>query len=146
MTAVSHQLNYGMLGKEVPILVQSLPRADDVFHSSIKPDTRNQMYGSIRGTDNPLRTTESMINGSVRGVMPCCGIEATGVSGTRVLRKEAIDPAGGMVVPQGAFKSENKGLAYLPQKPLNVEPQRQRDFCNPAIFSKVPPAPFMMSK
>ena len=144
MTAVSHQLNYGMLGKEVPILIQSLPRADGEHHSSFSPDTRNQAHGSIRGTDNPLRTTESMINGSVRGVNPCCGIQPTGVSGSRVLRKEAIDPAGGMVVPQGAFKSENKGLAYLPQKPLNVEPQRQRQFCNPELFvSKV--APFRVS-
>ena len=145
MTAINHQLNYGMLGKQTPILIQSLPRADGEFTSSFNPDTRDQIYGSVRGTDNPLRTTESLINGSVRGVMPCCGIEATGVSGTRVLRKEAIDPAGGMVVPQGAFKSEPKGLAYLPQKPLNVMPQRERAFCNPAIFSKVPPAPFMMS-
>lgn len=144
MTAISHQLNYAMLGKDVPILVQSLPRADGVFHSSFNPDTRNQAHGSIRGTDNPLRTIDGMINGSVRGVNPCCGIQATGVSGTRVLRKEAIDPAGGMVVPQGAFKSENKGLAYLPQKPLNVAPQRTRDFCNPSLFSsKV--APFKMS-
>ena len=109
MTAVSHQLNYAMLGKEVPILIQSLPRADGEHHSSFKPDTRNQAHGSIRGTDDPLRTTLGMINGGVRGVMPCCGIQPTGVSGTRVLRKEAIDPAGGMVVPQGAFKSENKG-------------------------------------
>lgn len=146
MTAINHQLNYGMLGKQTPILIQSLPRADGEFTSSFNPDTRNQIYGSVRGTDNPLRTTESMINGSVRGVMPCCGIEATGVSGTRVLRKEAIDPAGGMVVPQGAFKSELKGLAYLPQKPLNVMPQREKDFCNPSIFSKVPVAPFMVSR
>lgn len=145
MTAVSHQLNYGMLGKEVPILIQSLPRADGEHHSSFYPDTRNQAHGAIRGTDNPLRTIDGMINGGVRGVNPCCGIEATGVSGTRVLRKEAIDPAGGMVVPQGAFKSENRGLAYLPQKPLNVEPQHQRQFCNPSLFvSKV--APFRVSQ
>jgi len=146
MTAINHQLNYGMLGKQTPILIQSLPRADGEFTGSFNPDTRNQIYGSVKGTDNPLRTTESMINGSVRGVMPCCGIEATGVSGNRVLRKEAIDPAGSMVVPQGAFKSEPKGLAFLPQKPLNVMPQRAKDFCNPSIYSKVPVAPFMLSR
>ena len=145
MTAISHQLNYAMLGKEVPILIQSLPRNDGRFHSSIKPDTRNQAHGSIRGTDNPLRTLVD-INGGIRGVMPCCGIQATGVSGNRVLRREAIDPAGGIVVPQGAFKSENKGLAYIPQKPLNVAPQRMRDFCNPAIFSKTLPASFRVSQ
>ena len=143
MTAVSHQLNYAMLGKEVPILLHSLPRADGEHHSSFKPDTRNQIHGSIKGTDNPLRTIVD-INGSVRGVIPCCGIRPTGVSGNRVLRKEAPDPASGMVVPQGAFKSENKGLAYSAQKPLNVAPQRQRQFCNPELFvSKV--APYRMS-
>jgi len=143
MSVVSHQLNYGMIGKEVPILVQSLPRADGDHHSSFKPDTR-QSHGSIKGSDDPLKTTLGLINGGVRGVMPCCGIQATGVSGTRILRKEAIDPAGSMVVAQGAFKSENRGLAYLPQKPLNVDPQRPRQFCNPALFSsKV--APFRVS-
>jgi len=144
MTAVSHQLNYAMLGKESPILIQSLPRTDGDSNGSFRPDTRNQAHGPIKGTDNPLRSIID-INGSNRGVIPCCGIQPTGVSGTRVLRKEAIDPAGGMVVPQGAFKSENKGLAYLPQKPLNLAPQRIRDFCNPAIFSKVSPAPFKLS-
>jgi hypothetical protein len=144
MTAVSHQLNYGMIGKEVPILVQSLPRADGESNSCFNPDTRTQIYGSIKGTDTPLKTTLGMINGGVRGVMPCCGIQSSGVMGSRVLRKEAPDPAGGMVVPQGAFKSENKGLAYSAQKPLNVAPQRQRQFCNPELFvSKV--APFKMS-
>lgn len=145
MTAISHQLNYAMLGKEVPILIQSLPRADGESDGCFNPDTRNQAHRSIKGTDNPLRTIID-INGGIRGVIPCCGIQPTGVSGTRVLRKEAIDPAGGMVVPQGAFKSENKGLAYLPQKPLNVAPQRMRDFCNPALFSKTPPAPFKVSQ
>ena len=145
MTAISHQLNYGMLGKEVPILIQSLPRADGEQHSSFNPDTRNQAHLSVKGTDNPLKTIDGMINGGVRGVKPCCDIQPTGVSGTRVLRKEAIDPSGGMVVPQGAFKSENKGLAYLPQKPLNVAPQRERQFCNPSLFvSKV--APFRVSQ
>ena len=144
MTAISHQLNYGMIGKEVPILVQSLPRADGEFHSSFNPDTRNQIHKSIKGTDDPLKTTLGMINGGVRGVMPCCGIQPTGVSGSRVLRKEAPDPAGGILVAQGAFKSQNKGLAYLSQKPLNVAPQRTRQFCNPELFnSKV--APFRMS-
>jgi hypothetical protein len=145
MTAISHQLNYAMLGREVPILIQSLPRADGDSQGSFRPDTRNQAHGSIRGTDDPLRTIVD-INGGIRGVMPCCGIQATGVSGTRVLRKEAVDPAGGIVVPQGAFKSENKGLAYIPQKPLNVAPQRMRDFCNPAIFSKTAPASFRLSQ
>lgn len=142
--AVSHQLNYGMLGKESPILIQSLPRADSDFHGSFKPDTRNQAYGSIKGTDNPLRTTESLINGSVRGVMPCRGVSGLGITQSRVLRKEGLDPSGSMVVPQGAFKSENKGLAYLPQKPLNVEPQHQKQFFNPELF--VPKiAPFKIS-
>jgi hypothetical protein len=144
MTAVSHQLNYAMLGKESPILIQSLPRADGDSKGSFRPDTRNQAHGPIKGTDNPLRSIVD-INGGIRGVMPCFKIQPTGVSGDRILRKEAIDPSGGMVVPQGAFKSEPRGLAYLPQKPLNIAPQKMRDFQNPGIFSKTPPAPFKMS-
>ena len=133
--SVAHQLNNAMLGKEVPHLITQIPRAGFLSVASYKPDTKNQMHGSIKGTDNPMRSLVD-INGSVRGVMPCCGIEASGVWGTRVLRREPIDSANSMVVPQGAFKGEDKGLAYLPEKPLNAEPQRPRDFCHAELFSR----------
>jgi len=83
-----------------------------------------------------------MMNGGVRGVMPCCGIEATGVSGTRVLRKEPIASANGLVVPQGFAKSQIKGLAYDVAKPLNVAPQNPTNFCHPDLPARFSPAPF----
>ena len=143
--SLSHQLNYGMLGKETPHLVTMLPRRSTEYTGINEPDTRNQMYGSIKGTDDPLKTLDGMINGGVRGVMPCCGVQPSMVNGTRVLKREPIPSSTGMVVPQGAFKSEMKGLASLVTKPLNAPPQRMRDFCYPDMFSKTLPAPFKVS-
>lgn len=140
--SVSHQLNSGMKGDQTPHLITALPRIDDRFSSSFNPDTRNQIYGSLRGTDSPLRTLDGMINGGVRGVMPCCGVEATGVSGTRVLRREPIASANGMIVPQGFAKSQPKGLAFLPQKPINVAPANPINLCHPDLPSKFSPAPY----
>jgi hypothetical protein len=144
--SVAHQLNSAMLGEQVPHLITTLPRIDDRFSASFNPDTRNQIYGSLRGTDNPLRTTDGMINGGVRGVMPCCGVEATGVWGTRVLRKEPTASANGMVVPQGFAKSQRKGLAYDVAKPLNVAPQNPINFCHPDLPAKFSPAPYKVFK
>ena len=77
-----------------------------------------------------------MANGSVRGVKPCCGNQASGVFGSRVLRGEAGLASDSMVVPQGFAKGQQKGLAYLPQKPLNVAPFPQKQLCNPRLFAK----------
>jgi len=140
--SVAHQLKSATLGKQVPHLITALPRIDDRFSSSYNPDTRNQIYGSIKGTDNPLRTLDGMINGGVRGAMPCCGVEATGVWGTRVLRKEPIASANGMVVPQGFAKSQIKGLAFDVAKPLNVAPQNPVNFCHPDLPPRFSPAPY----
>lgn len=140
--SVSHQLNSGMKGNQVPHLITSLPRIDDRFVASFNPDCRNQIYGSLRGTDAPLRSLDGMINGGVRGVMPCCGIEATGVSGTRVLRREPTASANSMVVPQGFAKSQKKGLAFNPQKPIDVSPQNPINLCHPELPSKFSPAPY----
>ena len=143
--SVSHQLNNGLLGKATPSIIGMLPRFQEPCKGCYDPDTRNQAHGAIKGTDDPMRTTMQMMNGSVRGVMPCCGIQPTGVWGTRVLRREPPPSAGSMVVPQGAFKSEPVGLATLPTKPMNVRVQRPRDFCDPSRFSKILPPSFKLS-
>jgi len=100
----------------------------------------------MRGTDDPLRTTEGMANGSVRGVKPCKGNTASMVFGTRVLRGEAPLASDSYVVPQGFAKSQQKGLAYLPQKPLNVAPQMQRQFYNVNQFAKASAPPFIKTR
>jgi len=147
MSTVSHQLNAGNLGKESARLIQSLPRYDDRFYSVNKPDTRNQKHGSIKGTDDPLRTTLGLINGGVRGVLPCCGIQASAVMGTRVLRRPNLTDAGYMMVPQGFAKSQDSGLASDPTKPLNVLPQEPVAFCNPLTMkSQFSAAPFRASR
>jgi len=148
MGSVSHQLNAGLLGKEAPLLRTEIPREDTRFTGINKPDTRNQQYGSIRGTDNPMRSLID-INGGVRGVMPCCGTEANAFAtmGTRVLRKAGLTDTDFMNVPQGFAKSQDRGLAYDVTKPLNVAPQLPVDFCNPLTMkSQFSPAPFRPSR
>jgi len=149
MGTVAHQLNAGLLGKETPLLRTVIPREDSRFTGINKPDTRNQQHGSLRGTDDPLRTTVGMINGGVRGVLPCCGVEANAFAtmGTRVLRKAARTDTDFMNIPQGFAKSQDRGLAYDLTKPLNVAPQLPVDFCNPLTMkSQFSPAPFRPSR
>ena len=147
MSTVSHQLNAGNLGKDHARLIQSLPRYDDRFYSVNKPDTRNQKHGSIKGTDDPLRTTLGLINGGVRGVLPCVGVDPSAVMGNRVLRRPNLVDAGFMTVPQGFAKSQDRGLAYDPTKPLNVLPQEPVAFYNPLTTkSQFSAAPFRASR
>ena len=146
MSVISHQLNGGLLGKESAKLIQSLPRYDDRFYSVNKPDTKNQKHGSIKGTDDPFRTTLGLINGSVRGTLPCCPINTSAVMGTRVLRKAERTDEDFMSVPQGFAKSQDRGLAFDPTKPLNVRPQMPLNFCHPLTMAGPAPAPFRASR
>ena len=148
MGSLSHQLKFATLGEEAPLLRTEIPREDTRFHGINMPDIRDQMHGSLRGTDSPMRSLVD-INGGVRGVLPCCGTEANAFSvmGTRVLRKAALTDTDFMNVPQGFGKSQDKGLAFDPTKPLNVAPQLPIDFCNPLTMrSQFKPAPFTPSR
>ena len=145
MTSLHAQLNYATLGKETPQLIQNMARNGGPEHSFSNYDSRLQ-WASLRGTDNPLRTTEGMANGSVRGVKPCRGNEPSGVFGSRVLRGEASLASDAYVVPQGFAKSQQRGLAYLDQKPLNVDPFPQKQFYNPRLFAKNSVPPFIRTR
>lgn len=145
MTSLNAQLNYATLGNKAPELRQMMPRLGGMDHSFRNYDTTLQ-WGSMNGTDRPLRSIESLTNGSVRGVLPCKGIEPSGVFGTRLLRQEAGLASDSYVVPQGFAKSQEKGLAYLVQKPLNVQPQMQRQFFNVNQFAKLSAPPFRPTK
>ncbi len=106
---------------------------------------RNTIY-SPSTPSNKIKTIENLTNGSVRGVLPCKGIEPSGVFGTRLLRQEAGLASDSYVVPQGFAKSQEKGLAYLVQKPLNVQPQMQRQFFNVNQFARASAPPFTPTK
>lgn len=146
MSVISHQLNAALLGKKSAEMITSLPRYDDRFYSVNKPDTRNQKHGSIKGTDDPIRTTLGLINGGVRGAMPCCGLPSNAVMGTRVLRKAERTDEDFMSVPQGFAKSQDRGLAFDPTKPLNVRPQMPLNFCHPLSMAGPAAAPFRASR
>jgi hypothetical protein len=149
MGSLSHQLNFASLGNAAPIMRNMIPTEGSRFIGINIPDTRNQNHGSLKGTDDPLRTQMGMINGGIRGVLPCCGVEqnAFSVMGSRVLRRSGKTDTDFMNVPQGFAKSQNKGLAFDVTKPLNAPPQLPVDFCNPLTMrSRFSPAPFTMSR
>ena len=145
MGSLHAQLNYAMQGKKTPELIQSMPRFGFEDKSFSNYDSRLQ-WGPMQGTDNPLRSTVGMINGSVRGVKPCKGNPSDGVYGSRVLRQEAPLASDALVVPQGFAKSQQKGLAYDVTKPLNVAPMMQRSFFNVHMFAKNSAPGFIKTK
>ena len=147
MGSLSHQLTNATLGREAPKLIQMLPRGLGGEDSTFKNyDSRLQWDGRLKGTGKPLRSIVNLTNGSVRGIKPCKGNPSNGVMGTRLLRQEPSLASDSMVVPQGFAKSQQKGLAYLPQKPLNVAPQMQKQIFNVTQFAKNSAPPFIPTK
>lgn len=72
--------------------------------------------------DTSLRNSVLLTNmGGVRGVMPCKGVVTAGFAGgaTRTLRRPAIPYQGGLYPQQGYARSQRKGLAYSPEKPID---------------------------
>tara|TARA_R110000787_G_scaffold164544_1_gene277645 strand:- start:45 stop:494 length:450 start_codon:yes stop_codon:yes gene_type:complete len=59
--------------------------------------------------------------GGTRGVMPCKGAASVGGVGgsSYVLRAPAIPYQGGLYPHQGFARSQQKGLAFNPEKPIN---------------------------
>jgi len=138
MPSLASQLFHGSLGNDTPKLIKTLPRNDDLRpHTFGSYDTRLQ-WASVKGTDNPINNSMMNVapNGGVRGVMPCKGNPSNGVTGTRVLRKQPVDSSNALTIPQGYAKSQQKGLATLVTKPLNVRPQAPRQFYNPELFNR----------
>ena len=62
----------------------------------------------------PILLNDSIDYSSRRAVLPCKGITH------HVLRRPAVPSAGGMVAPTGIGRHQTKGLAYSPEKPINV--------------------------
>ena len=56
----------------------------------------------------------------------------------QVIRREPMSNAGGMVNPQGYARKQEKGLAYLPEFPINKKVMPQADFYFAARNNKIP--------
>ena len=65
-------------------------------------------------TKAPILFNESLDYSTRRAVLPCKGITH------HVLRRPALQSAGGMVPPTGIGRHQDKGLAYSPEKPIDV--------------------------
>tara|TARA_R110001632_G_scaffold128090_2_gene241973 strand:+ start:58 stop:501 length:444 start_codon:yes stop_codon:yes gene_type:complete len=86
-----------------------------------------------------LRQSVLLTNQSgTRGVKPCKGIVSVGgASGSRVLRGAAMPFEQGMYPQTGFARSQRKGLAYDPQKPINQPLMPQASSFNAALNSRL---------
>jgi len=77
--------------------------------------------------------------GGARGVMPCKGaVPVGGVGGASyVLRAPAIPYQGGLYPQQGFARSQQKGLAYSNEKPINQPLMPQADSFNAGLNSRL---------
>ena len=85
-----------------------------------------------------LRQSVLLTNlGGARGVLPCKGVSSVGgVGGSGyVLRRPAIPYQGGLYPQQGYARSQQKGLAYSSEKPINQPLMPQADPFNAGLNS-----------
>ena len=82
----------------------------------------------------PLYKNRAALDYSTRRqVLPC-----TDTLIHKVIRREPLPSAGGLVNPQGYARHQEKGLAYLPEYPINKKVMKTADFYNPARNNKLP--------
>lgn len=86
-------------------------------------------YGKY--TEAPDMFAKAIDYSSRRGVLPCKGITH------HVLRNPAMPSAGGMVAPSGYGRHQSRGLAYSPEKPINVPIMPLSDPFAPGLNNKL---------
>ena len=106
----------------VASIFDGMQGASEVHTHNLIPSTgfRSQQAGN----KNPMRLFEaptapdhfpaSIDYSTRRGVLPCKGIIH------HVLRRPALPSAGGMIPPSGVGRHQDKGLAYMEEKPTNL--------------------------
>jgi len=87
-----------------------------------------------------LRQSVLLTNlGGARGVLPCKGVSSVGGVGGAgyILRRPAIPYQGGLYPQQGYARSQQKGLAFNPEKPINQPLMAQADNFNAGLNSQL---------
>lgn len=124
MSNVGHQLVNGLKGNRDVDMIRNLPLRGDTNNGLSKPALKlNWTRTTTLENPTPLRQSVLLSNQSgARGVMPCKGVSAVGGLGGshRVLRRPAIPYQGGLYPNTGYARGQKKGLAYNPEKPINL--------------------------
>ena len=122
--SVVPQVFNGMSGKKSVNLIQSLPEFGYDNTGMNKPVLKlNYTTTSYKENMNCMRQSVLRTNqGGARGVNPCKGAPSVGFAGgaSRVIRRPAMPYEGGLYPQQGFARHQQKGLAYLKEKPINL--------------------------
>jgi len=133
----------GMKGKRDAATLQNLPEFGFTNGGLSRPTLRLN-YTKTTRLENPTPMTQSVLltnQGGARGVMPCKGATSMGLVGggaTRVLRRPAIPYQGGLYPHTGIARNQNKGLAYNPEKPINLPLMPLSNSFNAGLNSRIP--------
>ena len=99
------------------------------FKSKAEANRAPFVYGAY--TEAPPMFASALDYSSRRGVLPCKTITHD------VLRRPALPSAGGMIAPSGIGRHQNKGLAYSPDKPIDIAIMPLSDSFAPGLNSKL---------
>ena len=114
--AIVNQIFNGMKGKRDAPTVMNIPECGFNNNGFGDPTLRLNYY-TVKSRPTCLNQSVLLTNmGGARGVMPCKGVDTA----VRVLRRPAIPYQGGIYPHTGFARHQKIGLAYNPQKPINL--------------------------
>ena len=140
--SVVPQIFNGVKGTRDVDTIRNLPLRGDTNNGLSSPVLRLN-WTRTNTLENPTSLRQSVLlsnQGGARGVMPCKGISSVGGSGGshRVLRRPAIPYQGGLYPNTGYARGQPKGLAYNPEKPINLPLMPLADSFNSGLNSMIP--------
>jgi hypothetical protein len=117
------QLQDGLKGNKDVNTLGNIPSFGFTNNGLTKPILRMN-WTSTKPVENGTGLRQSVLltnMGGVRGVMPCKGASSVGGVGgsSYILRRPAISALGGLYPQQGYARSQQKGLAFQAEKPIN---------------------------
>ena len=140
--SVVPQIRNGLKGKRAADTVGNLPLKGYTNNGLSAPVLRlNWTRTSTLENTTSLRQSVLLSNqGGARGVMPCKGVSSVGSDGGshRVLRRPAIPYQGGLYPNTGYARGQPKGLAYNPEKPINLPLMPLADSFNAGLNNRIP--------
>ena len=118
------QIFNGMSGKKSTNTIGNLPEFGFDNGGIVNPVIRLN-YERTNNLANMTCMRQSVLktnDGGSRGVNPCKGATSVGFAGgaSRVLRRPNVPYEGALYPQQGFARNQQKGLAYLKEKPINL--------------------------
>ena len=131
----------GMAGTKAVDTIRRMPTYGFTNGGLSKP-TLSLNWKTTTDVENMTSLRQSVLltnGGGTRGVQPCKGASSVGGVGGAgyVLRAPAVPYQGGLYPQQGYARSQQKGLAFQSEKPINQPLMPQADSFNAGMNSRL---------